>query len=217
MRVALYTVNIGKYDTPIEPKDKLDGVDLFMITDQPYKSSLWNVISPMMRMSTDRKTSRHPKINSHLYFPDYDYTVYVDSNMFVNTHPKDLIEKFLGNHNIALHQNPYRSCIYDEAKEIRDNLKYEKPEIVDAEMKHIRSQGYPENNGLAACHFILRKNVPQISLLNEVWWSMVCNYSYRDQLSFNFACWKTYVDYKLIKPYKHYIYERPHIKKKVTF
>jgi hypothetical protein len=210
-------VNIGDYDNPIELREGIDGVDLFMITDSPHDYSFWKVIPPMMRMSSKRKTSRHPKINSHLYFPDYDYTIYVDSNMFINVHPKFLIENFLHKRDIALHKNPYRSCIYDEAREIRDVLKYEDPKIVDAQVEHIRNQGYPENNGLSACHLILRKNSPRISFLNDVWWSMVCNYSYRDQLSFNFACWKTYTKYQIIEPYKEYIYEQSHKRKRVIF
>lgn len=215
MKIALYTVNIGGYDQIIE-SDKIDGVDMFMITDMPYDGSAWNIIRPMFRAESDMKTSRHPKINSHLFFPDYDYTIYIDSNMFINMHPRFFIENFLSNTDIALHKNPYRSCLYEEANEVI-RLKYENPDIVNAQVEYIRKEKYPEKNGLGACHLLVRRNTSHISQLNEMWWSMVSRFSYRDQLSFDYSCWKTYNTYKIIEPYKKYILEVPHKKKKVIF
>ena len=95
MRIALYTVNIGGYDESISVPE-IPGVDLFMITDEeePKSVSGWQLKAPMLTSDTVRKTSRHPKINSHLYFPNYDYTIYVDSNMFINRHPQFFIDEF---------------------------------------------------------------------------------------------------------------------------
>tara|TARA_R110002012_G_scaffold211146_1_gene381945 strand:+ start:22014 stop:22682 length:669 start_codon:yes stop_codon:yes gene_type:complete len=222
MRIALYTVNIGGYDTPIDPTQisgcpDLSGVDLYMITDHEEKISNWEMKVPMVLSDTARKTSRHPKINSHLYFPNYDYTIYIDSNMFISEKPQFYIDEFLKEHDIALHKNPYRSCAYAEAKEIRDVLKYEDPDIVDAEVDHLRFNGYPENNGLGACHLLVRRNTPQIAKLNDEWWSMVAQYSYRDQLSFDYSCYRTNTKYKVIEPYKKYTMQQPHAKEKVTF
>lgn len=218
MRIALYTVNIGGYDESISVPE-IPGVDLFMITDEeePKSVSGWQLKAPMLTSDTVRKTSRHPKINSHLYFPNYDYTIYVDSNMFINRHPQFFIDEFLTDHDIALHKNPYRSCAYAEAKEIRDVLKYEDPDVVDDEVAHMRFNGYPENNGLGACHLLVRRNTPQIAKLNEQWWSMVAQFSYRDQLSFDYSCYKTNNKYKVIEPYKEYTVQQPHKKEKVTF
>ena len=217
MKIALYTVNVGGYDTPIEPP-KIDGVDMFMFTDSPFDSESWTMKEVPKVIENNRKTSRYPKINSHIMFPDYDYTIYIDSNMFINKHPLFFIDNFLrDNTDIALHANPYRSCLYEEAKEIRDVLKYEKPEIVDAEVEYIRKEGYPENNGLGACHLLVRRNTPDIKRLNEVWWSMVENYSYRDQLSFNYSCWKTENTYSVIEPYKKYTVQVNHSKNKVSY
>ena len=217
MKIAIYSVNTGGYDRPIEPKNMSDKVDMFMFTDTPFKSSVWEMKELPVVLETFRKTSRYPKINSHLMFPDYDYTIYLDSNMFITEHPEFFIENFLQNNDIAVHSNPYRSCLYEEAKEIRDVLKYEKPEIVDAEIEHIRKEGYPENNGLGACHLLVRRNTPKIKQLNEVWWSMVEKYSYRDQLSFNYSCWKTANKYKIIEPYKKYTVQISHAKNKVSY
>ena len=219
MKIALYSVNVGGYDRPLEPEDSsyLGDTDVFMFTDTPFESSVWKMKELPKIVEDERKTSRYPKINSHIVLPDYDYTIYFDSNMFINKSPEFYIEKFLQDKDIALHNNPYRSCLYEEAKEIRDVLRYEKPEIVDAEMKHIREDGYPEKNGLSACHLIVRKNTDKIQKLNDVWWSMVHEYSYRDQLSFNYACWKTDTTYNKIKPYKEHIVEIRHKKKKVTY
>ena len=94
MKIALYTVNVGGYDTPIEPPQKIEGVDMFMFTDTPYES-LWSMCPLPVTLETSRKTSRYPKINSHLMFPDYDYTIYVDSNMFITRPPTFFIENFL--------------------------------------------------------------------------------------------------------------------------
>ena len=215
-KIAVYTVNVGGYDTPIEPP-KIKEVDMFMFTDTPFDSATWTMKELPEIVENNRKTSRYPKINSHLVLAEYDYTIYVDSNMFINIHPSFLIDNFLKDADIALHKNPYRSCLYEEAKEIRDVLKYEKPEIVDAEIEHIKNEGYPENNGLGACHLLVRRNTPKISTMNDEWWSMVEEFSYRDQLSFNYACWKTDTKYNVIEPYKHYTVQVNHTKEKVSY
>jgi hypothetical protein len=58
-------------------------------------------------------------------------------------------------------------------------------------------QNYPYNNGLAETTAVLRRHTPQICALNEAWWSEVKQKSVRDQLSFDFLCWKLGVSYNV--------------------
>ena len=54
-----------------------------------------------------------------------------------------------------------------------------------------RQEGYPEHNGLIESAILVRELKDQrlISLM-EAWWQEVLHGSKRDQLSFNYVCWK---------------------------
>lgn len=210
MKIALYTVITGGYDDIVEPSDNIkdwfDDIDLVLFTDTPekFKSKNWDIREIPTHVENERKTSRWPKANSHLVFPDHDYTIYIDGNMYLRTPPTKIVQKFLRDDDFACHKNPYRDCAYEEAKEIRDVLKYEKKEVIDEEVEFLRSENYPEKNGLAACHFLIRRHTPEIKELNNMWWSMIDKFSYRDQISFNYCCWKLGVHYNVVTPYKHH-------------
>jgi len=211
MKIAVYSTITGGYDDLLEPSTEVmkywfEDVDLVMFTDTPeeFKSDKWEVREIPVFIENERKTSRWPKINSHLVFPDYDYTIYIDGNMYLQESPKSIIEKFLEEDDFACHKNPYRECAYAEAEEVRNVLKYDKKEIVDEEVEFLKSENYPEDNGLAACHLLVRRHTPEVKELNSMWWDMVNKFSYRDQLSFNYCCWKLGMKYKIITPYKHY-------------
>lgn len=62
---------------------------------------------------------------------------------------------------------------------------------MDAQMERYRNEGYPEHNGLIDSGILVRelKNQKVINLM-ETWWQEVLHGSKRDQLSFNYACWK---------------------------
>lgn len=59
------------------------------------------------------------------------------------------------------------------------------------QIKQYRKEGFPKNFGLYACGIMIRKNTSEIINFMELWYSEICKYSHRDQISFPYILWKT--------------------------
>lgn len=147
----------------------------------------------------ERRTARQYKILSHQYI-NKDYSLWIDGNIDLKIPEAELlpmlIEKYLKDTDIATMIHPTRDCVYQEAETCKE-LKLDLPEVIDEQMKKYREEGYPEHNGMVASTFILRRHTPKIKALNNYWWSELCRHSKRDQLSFNYVCWKLGIKYNL--------------------
>ncbi|MDE7222311.1 MAG: DUF616 domain-containing protein, partial [Acetatifactor sp.] len=81
-------------------------------------------------------------------------------------------------------------CVYLE-KSLCQRLQKDDPTVMDKQMEGYRKEGYPEHNGLIDSAVLVRelKNDRVIRLM-ESWWQEILHASKRDQLSFNYVCWK---------------------------
>lgn len=85
--------------------------------------------------------------------------------------------------------------MYEEAEEcIR--LGKDLPEVIEKQMERYRKEGYKADNGLVVTNVLVRKHTDKnvIKLMN-LWWEEIERNSKRDQLSFNYACWKLGINY----------------------
>lgn len=70
-------------------------------------------------------------------------------------------------------------------------MKKDTNDIVDPQMKRYKSEGFPEKYGLLQSNIMIRKhNNPDCIRLMEDWTKEIIGGSHRDQLSFNYCCWK---------------------------
>jgi len=166
MKIVVYTSNIDGFDKPlatpnvVQLNNKIDFID-------------------------PRKENRKYKILSHLYF-DCDVSIYMDANIELIDTPQQIVEKHLGNADIAVHEHPHRQCIYAEAHAVV-SLQKEDQAIIDQQISFYKSQGYPANNRLFECGFIIRRHNHKTEAFNEAWFAQVCRFSKRDQLSFPYV------------------------------
>lgn len=195
MKKVLYSCITGGYDAVPEYKFVAPGWDYVLFTDNKKliragRVAHWTVRPLMFSAETNVKNARWHKVNAHKLFPEYDYSLWVDSNIIINN-PKpfkmmdDLIEQ---NVLVAVPNHMERHCIYAEAQIIKE-YHIEWPDIVDDEMRYLRKDNYPENNGLSETNILLRKHNAMRTAL-DLWWKMIAEFSKRDQLSFNYAMWK---------------------------
>jgi hypothetical protein len=98
-------------------------------------------------------------------------------------------------YHVATFRHASRVCAYQEAEAIcrenKDNYK-----VVRAQMRRYREQDYPYHNGLAETMVVMRRHVPIVQQMNNVWWGEIVNGSIRDQLSFDKACWDVDLEYR---------------------
>jgi hypothetical protein len=196
---VIYTCISGNYDRLREPLVVEPDFDYVCFTDQKFDSNVWN-IRPMpdeLKDLSQVKRQRCIKLLPHKYLPEYELSVWVDSNVDI----KASVNKYMEDNKINkdtgylfVGEHPRRKCIYEEAKEcIR--LKKDTPENINPQMDYYRNEGMPENFGLPQTCILFRyHNDERAKKFGEMWFEEVKNWSHRDQLSFSYAAWKLGMD-----------------------
>jgi hypothetical protein len=195
---VVYTGIFGDYDKLLEPSFKIKNneIDFICLTNnKSIVSKFWDVIYYNDSKLSNHMLNRKVKFFPHLYFKDYDYSLYIDGNIFLKKNPKLLLEKYcVNNFLIALPKHMDRNCVYDEA-EMCIRLKKDRVETIKEQMDHYHELGFPKNNGLFENNLILRNHndLTVIAIMNS-WWGQVNRFSGRDQLSLCFCLWQKKVN-----------------------
>lgn len=194
-QVIAYTAIFGGYDE-LRPTDWPGAC----FTDGKVRPTNGWDCRVMLTDWPPKLASRAVKILAHRYI-DAEYSMYIDGNRSLFTNPQDIVDKWLQDTDIAVFRHPeHRDCIYQEAEEVLRQHKAH-PRRVQAQMERYRREGYPERNGLATCCIIARRNTEQVRAFNELWWHEYTNSAHRDQLSFNYVCWRLGMQYTEIPPH----------------
>jgi hypothetical protein len=198
-KIVVYTGAFGK-NYGMLPQKKIEGVDFFCFTDDKKKiKSPWKPISLLESNLDEGRQNRHPKLMPHLYFKDYEISIYIDSNVLIVGDLQEIIEN-LGDFKMAIFDHNQsrdkRNCVYDEHEAIlnlgrekgvfKDNLTVMKNQI-----NFLKKENYPKKNGLIFSAVLIRRhNNQKVIKVMETWWHILSTRSKRDQLSFNYAAWK---------------------------
>lgn len=204
-KIVVYTCITSKYDTLKQPLIKSPNIDFICFTDnlELYKkSSVWTIkkIPTELSCLSPIKQQRAIKICPHKYFKDYDISIWVDGSIQI----KDDLNKFIELYDLEkiplyVRKHPERNCIYQEAYECIKQKK-DSAKNIDRHVKELLiKNNYPKNNGLAETNILLRKhNDVRCKKICNDWIKCVLNYSYRDQLSFDYVCYNNNFQYGLL-------------------
>jgi hypothetical protein len=176
MKKAIFTCLFGEYDN-LNPAPSFTGWDCFLFTDKkPDDAKEWTVLiqSPWPDL---RKQSRHYKILSHRFLPDYDLVCYLDANMVLLKEPPS--RPIWGKHYSGRN-------LMQEARQIL-NLQKEDKTIIDRQMIFYSRHRIRQYPSLMQNGFFVREHSARINSLHEAWWEQVNEFSYRDQLSLPFV------------------------------
>ena len=190
-RRAVYTAIFGDRDIFKSPCLPQEDWDFFLFTDQSFEGvpSCVTVLPMEPSIPGDPvRSSKYLKIRPDIFLPTYDLTLWIDGSVKL----KCLygLESFVEEHEIAFFPHTHRTCVYAEA-EVCTKLELDDPMIIARQMDRYREEGYPKESGLISGGGILRKSTPAVTAFNKQWWAEVQNGSRRDQLSCNYALWKT--------------------------
>jgi len=117
---------------------------------------------------------------------DYDQSIWVDHNIFFRKDPTTLFNE----HNMRVFRHPYRTCITEEAKVVKDK-QYDTAERIDPQIARYMDEGFPLHSGLYAGSILVRKHTPEVRQFCEQWWDEIITGSCRDQISLPYVMWKT--------------------------
>lgn len=150
-------------------------------TDGDLKSNTWDIKTAYDKFKDPRRNSRMAKIMPHKY-SKAGIIITIDGNMRLLVSPEQLVEKYLGDYDMAIFNHGGRDCIYDEAIAVA-KLGLDDVETIIEQVKFYEDDGFAKKKGLAQGGIIIRRNNKKTQAFNEYWWADYCRYSRRDQLS----------------------------------
>ena len=194
-KCVVYTCIAGDYDEILEPVYVPAGVEFRVVTNQPVPAgSCWKPLS-LSQISEitgldDTRKARYVKTHPHVLFPQYEYSIWVDSNIRIVGDVTGLFRS-LGNIPFASNWHPLRNCIYQEAKACVLKGKEQK-NILEIQTTKYSREGMPEKFGLVETNMLVRRHQDATCVqLMEDWWTEILKYSKRDQISLPYVIWKS--------------------------
>lgn len=200
------TSNIGNKDILVDPDVYYDNVDYIAIVDRLYDVKIWkqqlNISFSNIDNFFNRRNAKIYKVLSTLFFPEYEYIIWMDANHNLNINPECIIDNY-GNADLFLFKHPHRNCLYDEMIEIYKNG-LDIYENLENQKKFYISENMPYNFGLCEMTCFIKKNNEKVKKLEMMWWEQICKFSSRDQTSMPYCLWKMINDKLIIKKLKGY-------------
>ena len=193
---VIYTAIFGDYESLLNPKVINPYLDYICFTDNPnLTSDVWEIrLITNLDMDNTRK-ARTIKILPHKYLKEYDFSIWVDAGFQIIGDMENYVNTYIQEGLLIGVKHSVRNCIYEEIDVCYSRDK-DDGSILKTIINRYKSEGYPKNNGLIESGVLFRRhNNPKIINLMEQWHYEVMNYSKRDQLSFNYVCWKNNFHY----------------------
>lgn len=189
---VVYSAVTGGYDRINEPQYVNPQLDYILFTDDPdIRSDVWQIrLIDNPEELDNTRLARRIKILGYQYLEGYDYSIWVDGKMAIMGDLQDFARKNRGSQPMLCFNHPAYDCIYEEEKRCEEISK-DDPALMTAQVERYRREGYPEHNGLIESAVLIRElKDDRVVRLMEAWWQEVLCASKRDQLSFNYVCWK---------------------------
>lgn len=193
--VVLYTCIVNKRDRPkiIETKDDFDYV---LFSDENLHAPSWYVRPLCWSHDDPVRTARYHKHNPFDIFPDYQYAIWLDATHW----PYQSLMPLLREHDISVMKHVQRSTIKDEAMACAAE-QMDDPNLMAEQLKFYQANGFEDNLGLYSTSCLISRNTPDSIEFHKLWWSEICKWSRRDQLSFPYCLWKHPINLGIIPGY----------------
>jgi hypothetical protein len=192
---TVYSAVAGGYDKIRLPRKGI-AERFVLFTDDTQRVPGWEVRSFGTVLADPVRTAKAPKVLSHRYAGDRDWSIWIDGNIELIAPAQSLVaEVERAGCSIGVFRHPERYCAFDEGAICIERGK-DVPERITGQLTRYESEGFPRQFGLAECNVIVRRhNDPAVKRAMELWWEEIENGSKRDQLSFNYALWRAGLPY----------------------
>lgn len=188
--IVVYTAVVGRPDVLLDPTPVLPGIDLICYTDLQFHGiSRYRMASVYCGGGTARRGQRRVKLFWPPIFDQYQYSLYVDSNVRLKADPHQFIDLLGDESDILMFRHPRRNCLYGEAR-VCIKLGKGARHVIKAQVAQYREEGYPAHNGLFEAGALFRRHTPSMRSASSMWLGEVVAHSCRDQISFPYVAWK---------------------------
>lgn len=202
-KIAIVTANTGNYDS-VKPPIKINPkFDYIIYSDVPLPNYGIYKIKPIPYYDSDpTRRARYIKTNLNKFTLQYDYAVWIDSNIIMVEDVESLITPLIKNKSlIGALPHPIRTNVLEEANAC---IRAEKddPTAIKKQIKYYTKE-ITKNLDLIESNFMFYK-IKEAKLNNffSTWWQQINNFSKRDQLSFGYSIKKNRLSWSKI--YKNY-------------
>lgn len=193
---VIYTCITNNYDIlkhTIYNQEEFDYI-FFGQSDQnieyPWKFIDINPLKNVIGTENPIKIARFFKTHPHLFFKNYQQSLWIDGNIDIITDPNNIFEIFLQDQYMLISNHPQRNSVYSEAQ-VCKVMKKDTYQNIDKLLEYFNKEGFKDQSGLVQSGLILRKHKNKECIkLMEFWWKIIKEYSCRDQLSFSFCIQK---------------------------
>ena len=192
IKIVVYTVLIGSKEALNNPLQLVGteattdiDIDFYCFTDNNQLSSpTWKFKELKVPLVAAEKASRLPKAKPHDFFPEYEFSIYIDNTVVFKRLPcKTDIEGKI----FAGFKHPWRTNPSDEA-DIIVKSGLDEYDVIAKQLDFYNQSGYPltEVKQLTAGTYIFRKHMNKdVKNFGELWWQQILQFSKRDQVSFD--------------------------------
>ena len=193
-RFVIYTAVVGNYDEIKQPLAIDSRFDYVLFSNEIKEKSLgvWQIRSIPYSNPVQTKIARWVKTHPEELLPDYEASLWVDSNIIIAQDfvYERFVEHFRKNTLIATMRHAFRNCVYDEMFNILC-CRFEHEDVTLKWGRLLRKANYPQNNGLCETGvFYRRHSEAKVQEFDRIWWDCIERFSRRDQYSVNYALWK---------------------------
>lgn len=217
-KIIVFTVLFGNYDNLQDPLYVSENCDYYVLAnnDTVINSKIWKKFdyssdqSKLLDGMSNLEKARFCKLHPHIFFGDSDYSIFIDANVQLVTDVRPFVETLSDNF-IAIHLQPGRCCVYQEATEVLAWKKANKS-AVQMQMKKYKEEGFPKDFGMYQTNVLVRDhNHKDCITLMDQWWHEIENNTKRDQLSFTYSLWKCGFSSKNVSVLGPSSYQNPRI------
>ena len=189
-KICVYTCITGNYDDLQEIKKKEKGIDYYCFTNNKnVHSNSWEVIYIEDNELSNLTLARKVKILGNDIINKYDIALWMDGSSQFRKPIKDFIKKYFTKDDIfTAFKHGERDNIKEECFECVRMRKEQKSKVKRL-LKFYKEENYNFDNGLIESTVFIKR--PQVIETMEMWFSMLKEYSNRDQLTFNYCLTKT--------------------------
>lgn len=200
-KICVYTCITGDYDDLPEIENPEQEIDYYCFTNNKKlkATKVWKIIQIHNPDKLDNcRLARKIKILGTPIVNQYDIAVWTDADIVWQKPIVEFIKKYAQNSPFTIFKHHARNNIYDEAITCV-RLRKDNKKNIERLLDYYKKEHYPDNNGLCeSTVFIKHPNNPKVIDTMKIWFEVLKKYSRRDQLSFNYAVWKTNLEINYI-------------------
>ena len=192
MRVTVFTTVLGLTDPLRPPRNVNKQARYLVFADQRVQVAPYECIRiPPTDRQRSRLMSRMIKILAdHPAMHDSDFILWHDAAFQLHCDPVALTAAMPDDIEMVAFRHPHRNTIEEEAKAIA-KLGYVTTDVLEKQVQDYKAEGFPPQQMISSTGFSIRRCTEHVKTFNQVWWQEVRDRCWRDQMSVDYAIWKT--------------------------